>query len=89
MDYPALLHYEPSSAVDGPLLQLRTQSQSRKLDKFEGESYAVSPVTVIAEKNGRLQWVKTNVYLWNRDALEDWTLTRRRSIIQHSMTTER
>jgi gamma-glutamylcyclotransferase (GGCT)/AIG2-like uncharacterized protein YtfP len=44
MDYPALVHHESSSAVDGLLLRPRTQSQRRKLEEFEGESYEISPV---------------------------------------------
>ena len=34
----ALIHHEPSSAVDGLRLRPRTQLQGRKLDQFEGKA---------------------------------------------------
>ncbi|KIM36018.1 hypothetical protein M413DRAFT_449462 [Hebeloma cylindrosporum] len=86
-DYPALVR-EPSSTTDGLLFRPQTRSQRRKLDDFEGESYEVTPVTVIVEKHGMQERVDADVYLWNgdaelsslpwdlevfkRDRLEDW-----------------
>jgi len=49
IDYPALVRHEPSSTIDGVILRPRTYSQRQKLDNFEGELYAVSPVTIIVE----------------------------------------
>jgi hypothetical protein len=43
-DYPALVHHEPS-VIDGFLLRPRTQSQCRKVEDFESESYEGSPAT--------------------------------------------
>jgi len=87
-DYPALILHDPSSAVDGLILRSRTQSQRRRLDDFEGETYSVTPVTVIVKKNGIEEQVDADVYLWNgkdelahlpwdleefkRDRLDDW-----------------
>ena len=76
-DYPALIRSDPSSAVDGLLLRPQTQSQRRKLDDFEGETYSVTPVTVIAKKSGIEEQVDADVYLWNgKDKLSDlpWDL---------------
>lgn len=67
-DYPALVRHDPSSVVDGLLLRPQTQSQRRKLDDFEGESYTLTQVTVIVEKNGLQERVDADVYLWNGDA---------------------
>jgi len=53
--------------VDRLLLRPRTQLQRRKLDDFEGESYAISPVTVIVQKDGTQQWVEADVFPWNGD----------------------
>jgi hypothetical protein len=47
MDYPALVRHEPTSA-----LRSQTKSQRLTLYDFEGESYTVTPVTVIVETNG-------------------------------------
>ena len=64
-DYPALIHHDPSSVVDGLLLRPQTQSQRCKLDDFEGETYSVTPVTVIVEKGGIEEQVDADVYLWS------------------------
>jgi len=66
-DYPALVRHEPTSTVDGLLFRPQTPSQRRKLDDFEGESYAVTPITVLVEKNGTQDRVDADVYLWNGD----------------------
>lgn len=40
-DYPAVIKHEDSSVVDGLLLCAQNKSQRRKLDDFEGETYAM------------------------------------------------
>ena len=87
-DYPALIRHDPSSAVDGLILRPQTQSQRRKLDDFEGETYSVTPVTVIVKTSGIEEQIDADVYVWNgearlsrlpwdlevfkRDRLDDW-----------------
>ena len=87
-DYPALIRHDPSSTVDGLVLRPQTQSHRRKVDDFEGETYSVTPVTVIVKKSGIEEQVDADVYVWNgkdkvsglpwnfeefkRDRLEDW-----------------
>jgi len=64
-DYPALIRHDPSSAVDGLLLRPQTQSQRCRVDDFEGETYAVTPVTVVVERSGIEERVDADVYVWN------------------------
>ena len=71
-DYPALIKHDETSTVDGFLLCLQDNSQRRKLDDFEGETYLVTPVqvTVIGEEG---QMVDADIYVWNdeREAVSD------------------
>ncbi|KAF9478449.1 hypothetical protein BDN70DRAFT_906744 [Pholiota conissans] len=66
-DYPALVKYADTSAVDGLLLYPQSKSERRKLDDFEGEAYVVTPVqvSVVGDKD----WtVDADIYLWNGDS---------------------
>ncbi|KAL4722098.1 hypothetical protein ACLX1H_010868 [Fusarium chlamydosporum] len=62
-DYPAIVKHE-SGEVDGNLIVLETQSQRRKLDDFEGESYQVTAVKATL-KDGSV--VDADLYLWDDD----------------------
>ena len=76
-DYPALIKHDETSIVDGLLFCPQDKSQRQKLDDFEGEAYAATPVqvTVVGEEG---QMVDADVYLWNgeRDAVlvDHWDL---------------
>src|ERR1700722_18185870 len=76
-DYPALIKYDDTSIVDGLLLFPQNKSQRKRLDDFEGETYAVTPVQVnLVGEEGQV--VDADIYLWNgaRDAvsMDHWDL---------------
>ena len=76
-DYPALIENDETSIVDGLLLRPQDKSQRKKLDDFEGEAYAMTPVQVaVVGEEG--QMVDADIYLWNgeRDAvsMDHWDL---------------
>ena len=83
-DYPAALLSQPSSCVEGMLLQLTTKSQKTKLDNFEGDIYkrvsvpvhlntSETPAASEAPVN-----VEADVYVWDGDreklTSEPWSL---------------
>ncbi|KAF4991869.1 hypothetical protein FDECE_13896 [Fusarium decemcellulare] len=64
-DYPAAVkHHNPSSFVDGFLLDLETTSQRQKLDDFEGDQYKAAPVTVVLDTG---ETVEADMYVWDDD----------------------
>lgn len=83
-DYPAVIRSSnEGDHVDGYLLQLDTRSQRKKLDDFEGETYAIETTTVkILGIDGYPtgETVEADIYLWvgDKDMLttEPWELRR-------------
>ncbi|RSL84298.1 hypothetical protein CEP51_004006 [Fusarium floridanum] len=75
-DYPAVVqHEDASSVVDGYLLLLKTTSQRKKLDDFEGEAYKVTPVSVELVDGITID---ADMYVWDGDigavSTEPWEL---------------
>ncbi|RFU33815.1 hypothetical protein B7463_g2579, partial [Scytalidium lignicola] len=66
-DYPAVVKHDASSSVSGCLLMLKTTSQRRKLDDFEGEAYLATPVsvTLLEGNEGHNTTVDADMYVWN------------------------
>ena len=81
-DYPAVIRSsKEGDCVDRYLLQLDTRSQRKKLDDFEGETYAVESTTVnLLSSDGHPtgETVEGDIYLWvgDKDMLttEPWEL---------------
>ncbi|ATY61064.1 Major facilitator superfamily general substrate transporter [Cordyceps militaris] len=83
-DYPAVIRsVEEGDCVDGYLLQLDTRSQRKKLDDFEGETYAVeSTIVSLLGSDGHPtgETVQGDIYVWvgDKDMLttEPWELDK-------------
>lgn len=75
-DYPAIVKHADMSVVDGLLFRPQNQSQRKKLDDFEGETYLVTQVDVQTFDGAEV--VDADIYLWNGDfdaiSTEDWDL---------------
>lgn len=70
-DYPAVIgSSDESDYVDGYLLQVDTPSQRKKLDSFEGDTYAAEATIVsVVDWNNRPtgEKVEAELYLWQGD----------------------
>lgn len=75
-DYPAVVKHPDASVVDGLLFRPQDQSQRKKLDDFEGETYLATQVDVQIVDG--VEVADADIYLWNGnlDAIstEDWDL---------------
>lgn len=75
-DYPAVVRHADVSVVDGLLFCPQNQSQRKKLDDFEGETYLATQVDVHTVDGAEV--ADADIYLWNGnlDAIsaEDWDL---------------